>query len=350
MYKRRVFIIDNSSYGTKSSKMWEDFANELETLDNVSRAVLIRGREVWNVDPEYAPFHDLSVISENLLNQLKRYFKPNSVFIFADARDPLVFMLRQQNQIYGYGHTFIGIWNDGTYDQFGVIRTWLRGQDYRWSDKLERALMDCYDYNLTPRESQVHHISKAISSLTAKTVKYCPLPFSSTLWKQMGLDYSYDKENLVVMNSSGNAKHNEELFKSLQHELPEFTFMSIHSMGLDVNSYYRILSRAKLLISTNSSDINAFSIVESMVAGCIPIVPDIQVYSEVIGEKYLYPHKVLRPPHLNFIREGQVVLEKIHNFLDNYDSIDMTDDIEQIINKHYSSEQLLNIVDGLTKN
>ena len=166
----------------------------------------------------------------------------------------------------------------------------------------------------------------------------------------MGLDYSYDKENLVIMNSSGNAKHNEELFKSLQHELPEFTFMSIHSMGLDVNSYYRILSRAKLLISTNSSDINAFSIVESMVAGCIPIVPDIQVYSEVIGEKYLYPQKVLRPPHLNFIREGQVVLEKIRNFLDNYDSIDMTDDIEQIINKHYSSEQLLNIVDGLTKN
>ncbi len=147
-----------------------------------------------HVDPEYAPFHDLSVISANLLNQLKRYFKPNSVFIFADVRDPLVFMLRQQNQIYGHGHTFIGIWNDGTYDQFGVIRTWLRGQDYRWSDKLERALMDCYDYNLTPRESQVHHISN--TPLTP-----CHSILSGVLSQSTGSDV--DKINFPYQALSG---------------------------------------------------------------------------------------------------------------------------------------------------
>lgn len=340
--QRTVFIIDNSSYGMKSSTMWSKFAEELGELDCVRRVHIVTGAKV--MDTQYIQFHDLQAISANLLHSLKRFSKPNSIFIFTDARDPLVFMIRQQSQIYDLGYKFIGFWNDGTWDQNGVIRNWLRGQDYRWGTKLERALIDCYDYNFTPRESQVYHISKNLSSLSSMTVQFCPLPFSNSIQHEMGIDWGDDKEDIILLNSQPLSKHNKTLFDSLQVEFPDFKFMSVHELGLDTNSYYRLLKRAKIVLSTNSSEVNAFSIVEAMVAGCVPVIPDIDVYSEVIPSKYQYSQEILRPPHINFIRGNGPLIAMIQNIIDNYSEIDMTDDIQQIVDRYYSSEKLKTVI------
>lgn len=349
--KHRVFVIDNHSGSVLYNKTWERLSAELDELDGVLRSRIIIGSKMN--DPKFSQFHDLAAISNDLLMSLKRFAKKDSIFIFANARDPIAFMLRQHSQIYDLNFTLIGFWLDGTHDQYGELRSYFRGKDYRWSNKLERALFDCFDYNLVPRESQVYHATKSLNAATAKKVMQCPLPFSQTVSDiKSFLDNlgDVDKDDMVILNAYPNSYHNKELFDSMEHMFPNYIFMTTYQQPVDRNSYFRLLSRAKVVISTNQADVNTFSIFEAMMFGCIPILPDIDSYSEIFSDKWLYSSKILKPPYLNFIRGSHQIYDKVNYYIENYDEIDMSDEIDDIYKKFYSSDKLKEIILSLINN
>ena len=65
-------------------------------------------------------------------------------------------------------------------------------------------------------------------------------------------------------------------------------FINTLEHNFSKEEYYKLLSRAKVVVSFALQENFGFSILEACYLGCIPVVPNRLVYPELYSEKYLY--------------------------------------------------------------
>jgi hypothetical protein len=344
-----IFVIDNASGGLSYDIRWQLVCDELRTLENVESVTFIKGHR--NKDYMFSNFYSASTLSTNMVHHLRNYAKKGSVFIFPNARDPLTITLKEYSEAFDLDFKLIGFWNDGSFYQHGDLRTKLRGKNYDWSDRFERSLVACYDYNLVTVESKLHTFRRIYSGRWQNKIMFCPLPFSSVVdnIRKSVADYDIVKEDLIVMNTTPDSTHDIKLFEALQKEFTSFAFINLYQANLSPAEYRKVLARAKILFSINQADSDPYYVLESMVLGCIPILPDIPIYAELYNSKWLYPNKLTRPPYINFIREGEIIREKIWNIQENYVNLNIAEETEKIIERHFSSDTFKQIIKNLAE-
>jgi hypothetical protein len=342
-----IFVVDNASHGLTYDIRWQLVCEDLKTINNVDSVHFIKGHR--NRDYDVSDFFTQSALSSNIIYYLRNYAKKGSVFIFPNARDPLTILLKEYSEKFGLNYVLIGFWNDGSYYQNGDLRTNLRGKNYEWSNRFENSLVSCYDYNLVTIESKLETFRRIYSGRWQDKIMFCPLPYSLVVEdiRKSISDYDIIKEDLIVMNTSPGSVHDEKLFEALQKEYDSFAFVNLYQSKLTTLEYRKVLARAKILFSVNKSDTDPYFVLESMVLGCIPILPDITIYSEMFDSKWLYPNRLTRPPYLNFIREGEIIREKIWKIQKDYVNSQLTQETENVISKYFSSTTLKEILKTL---
>lgn len=342
-----VFVIDNASRGLSYDIRWQLVCEELKLFDNVDSVHFVKGHR--NRDYTFNNFYSASTLSSNLIHYLRNYAVKNSVFIFPNARDPLTILLKEYSETFGLDFKLIGFWNDGSFYQHGDFRTLVRGKNYDWSDKFERTLISCYDYNLVTIESKLNTFRRLYSGRRQNKIMFCPLPFTSVVEniKDSIADLDIVKEDLIIMNTSPNSSHEMKLFHALEKEFESFSFINLYQANLTPSEYRKVLARAKILFSANRSDSDPYFVLESIILGCIPILPDIPIYTEMYDSDWLYPSRLTKPPYLNFIREGQIIRDKIWNIQKNYLHLHIQKKTENIVETYFSSEPFKQLITNL---
>lgn len=342
-----VFVVDNASGGLSHDIRWQIVCDDIRKIENVESVFFIKGHR--NKDYGFTNFYNTGVLSSNIIHHLRNYAKKGSVFIFPNARDPLTLLLKEYSEAFDLDLILIGFWNDGSYYQHGDLRSKLRGKNYDWSERFERSLVSCYDYNLVTVESKLNTFRRIYSGRWQNRIMFCPLPFSSVIQniKDSVKEYDIIKEDLIVMNTTPGSKHDAKLFESMQHEFTDFSFINLYQASLTPSEYRKVLARAKILLSINISDCDPYFVLESMVLGCTPILPDIPIYSEMFNSKWLYPNKLTKPPYLNFIRDGEIIREKIWNIQKDYVNLRNIEETERVAEKYFNSEPLKELIKNL---
>ncbi len=337
----RIFIINNASGGLMYDNRWKWVAEELQQEECVESVTVIEA--VRTRDFKYNQFHSAASLSNGIIKHLSDDIDENSVIIFADARDSLAFILQEFRMRHELKFKMIGFWVDGHHYLRGDVKTRLRFVDnHDWMSKYERGLAACYDYNLITMESVLNSFKKYHNIRLVDKIMYCPLPFSNTTQYIENYVAKEDilKSDLVVLNTSPHSTHDLQIYEALQVEFKDYEFINVYNQLTTPVEYWRTLARAKVVISTNLSDSNPYSIYESMRLNCVPVLPDIPVYREMFNEDWLFPEIVLKPPYLNYIRNSEKIHEKVWNSMENYVSYNIQDEVKRIHDTYYDSTHL----------
>jgi len=343
----KVLIIDNATGGVAYDKRWDSVQIDL-IGGNVSATGIIPGVKVK--DFEYANFQILSALSKNLGWYLKDEIDDNTIVIFPDARNTLAINLHEYRMTTRKKFKIIGFWTDGIYHGDGTTRNRLRGTNYNWSQKFERCLVECYDYNLVFLESSVAKFKHYHVKKSGNKVLQCALPFTAAIntVREEAKEFGEVKEDLVIMNTSPHDAHDLKIFEALQKEFPSYTFINAYEKDLPHKSYVKLLSRAKVVLSTCNTDSNPYSVLEAMALGCIPVLPDIPIYNEMFDNKWLYNTIILKQPYLNYIRNREQIHGQVRDAVENYTDYDLTTEVQKIHDEYFDSEQLKDIITEIT--
>ena len=343
----KVLIIDNAAGGVAYDKRWDSVYLDLIGGD-IDASGIIPGVKVK--DFEYAKFQILSALSKNLSWYLKDEIDDDTIIIFPDARSTLAIDLHEYRVTSGKEFKMLGFWTDGIYHDSGTTRKRLRGTNYNWSQKFERCLVECYDYNLVFLESSLDKFKHYHVKKSGNEVLQCSLPFTAAInaVREEAAEFNEVKEDLVIMNTSPHDYHDLKIFTALQKEFPEYTFVNAYEKDLPHKSYVKLLSRAKVVLSTCNTDSNPYSVLEAMSLGCIPVLPDIPIYQEMFDSKWLYDKVILKLPYLNYIRNRDQIHTRIKDAVENYSDYNLTDEVEKIHMKYFDSQQLKDIISNIT--
>ena len=111
---RRVYIVDNDVTGARYNTQWSDFVPE-EVKSWGYDCVVIQGLQ--NAIPNKGFFNNFrseAILANNvafLLSGNETRIPEDAIFIFPNARNPLVLLLSEMNYLNNTNYKFIGFWD-----------------------------------------------------------------------------------------------------------------------------------------------------------------------------------------------------------------------------------------------
>lgn len=96
------------------------------------------------------------------------------------------------------------------------------------------------------------------------------------------------KENIIVFNGRNVDEKQPYLFDLLQKKLPQYEYVNTQKLGLSKPDYYRLLAKAKCIVSFALQENFGYGVQESVYLGCVPALPNRLAYVEQFDKQYLY--------------------------------------------------------------
>lgn len=207
-------------------------------------------------------------------------------FLFTDAWNPCITQIAYMRDLLAQEWELHGIWHAGAYDPSDILgykmrkpwpwyaeTSWFYSCDYNYyatnfhKDMCLRNLgiADAYKYRAI-RSGQPH------GEIIAAMQKYANREKSS--------------ENLVMWPHRFNADKQPEIAVDL---LSHFNMVITQKMNLDKNEYYKTLADSKVMFSCALHENLGISVMEGVLAGVIPVLPDRCSYAEMYLAEFKYP-------------------------------------------------------------
>jgi glycosyltransferase involved in cell wall biosynthesis len=127
------------------------------------------------------------------------------------------------------------------------------------------------------------------------------------------------KKDIIIFNGRNHPEKQPWLFEELKQYINKkyleiykttcpYRFIWTHKLNLDKNSYYKLLSESKCVVSFALQENYGYGIAEAVHLGCLPILPNRLVYPEMYDTNCLYD---------NF----NELVNKLFNVMNNYEKL-----------------------------
>lgn len=217
----------------------------------------------------------------------------DSVFLFADAWFPGMEMLAYLRDALQIPFKIVGIFHAGTWDEHDFItKKGMRS----WGQHCERAWFEILDSICVATEFHKRLILTSIENfkdffdyeMIKNKIHVTGLPIYPDFVKPV------EKKNIVVFPHRLAEEKQPYLFdqlqQALQSDFPDWQFLKTKEYCKSKAEYYSILNQAKISVSFAKQETFGISILESVLCGCIPVVPDRLSYKELYPKQFKYTH------------------------------------------------------------
>lgn len=215
----------------------------------------------------------------------------DTVFLFADAWFPGIELLAYLRNALQIPFKMVGIFHAGTWDQHDFItKKGMRS----WGQYCERAWFEILDRICVATDFHKKLILKSISNYSdfseyeqiSDKIIVTSLPIYPDFVEAMV------KKNIVVFPHRLAEEKNPHLFDQLQRQLqpefPQWEFIKTKELCKTKTEYYNILNQAKISVSFADQETYGISMLESVLCGCVPIVPNRLSYKELYPKQFKY--------------------------------------------------------------
>jgi hypothetical protein len=196
------------------------------------------------------------------------------VFLIHDGWFPVEQIAYMRDMLGCYDWRIVGLFHAGTYDRWD--QTAQHGMS-EWGEDLENAWFKIYD--------EIVVASGYHANLLSRTRKLtCPIRVIP--WKVEVPDdiSSSEKENWVAFPH----RHNPEKLAAMPSvNVSPYEWRDTSSC-LNKRSYYEMLAKSKICLSFSLQETFGIAMVESVLLGCIPLVPDRLSYREMYPKCFRY--------------------------------------------------------------
>jgi hypothetical protein len=228
--------------------------------------------------------------SSQLINFLDRFEKQETTkydkFLFTDAWNPSITQIAYIRDLMDQEWEIHSIWHSGAYDPSDILglkmskpwcwmaeKSWFYASDRNYfatnfhKDMFLRNLdIDPAHHNKAMRSGQPHDPIVSMCAQHQTVVKN-----RSLIWPHR---YNADKQPDIV----------EDLALKLDAEV-----VITQKLNLSKSDYYQTLGRSRILFSCSLHENLGISVMEGVLAGVIPVLPDRCSYAEMYLPEFLYP-------------------------------------------------------------
>lgn len=216
----------------------------------------------------------------------------NVVFWVHDGWFPGIEMLAYIRDAMGYNYKIAACLHAGTWDQFDFLS---QKKMTPWAENLERSWMTIYDCIFVATKFHKDLILQRNRTTEAGKIFITGFP----IYRYCIECKPSIKEDLVIFPHRLAPEKRPQLFDQLAEaaantpELKHLTFVKTKDVCLGnqeeaKRNYYKMLSRAKYSVSFALQETWGIAMQESVIAGCVPLVPDQLSYSEMYPNCFKY--------------------------------------------------------------
>ena len=264
--------------------------------------------------------------------------KAGDKFLITDAWNFAVTAIRYMSELLDIPVEIHGIWHAGAYDPTDILgmkmsKPWPWLQEKAWYHAID------HNYYATQfhRSMFLHNLDIHYQDTGKAHVSGQP---HEPLVAQLKLHDSKPKLRTVIWPHRYNADKQPEIAEDLKNFMP----VSITSkMNLSKRDYYDMLGLSQVIFSCALHENLGISIMESVLAGGIPVLPKRCSYAEMYLDEFLYP-SVWTDSYENYEKHKDELIAFINDRLDNPDKYAeaLAEQRKILIGKYLTCQPMIN--------
>lgn len=225
------------------------------------------------------------------------YVVPNDVFLFTDAWNPAILQVRYMSDLMNIPVRIVSYWHAGSYDPTDVLGYKIK--DKRWSLAAEESFFWASDVNLFATE--FHRDMFIRNCIGYKDGQMMDVQMRCTISGQPHYEILKwfdepkncppswdDRKNWIVFPHRMAPEKHPEIFEKLSEMMPEYEFIFTAGYGYTKDEYYKLLQQSKIVFSCAEHENLGISMMEGVLAGCLPLVPNRACYPEIYPKEFTY--------------------------------------------------------------
>lgn len=345
-----IWIIPIEPIDQRYTKQWYDnipviLEHEIKAQGKNYRVVTVDGEDFspeQRTEGAFLDFGATNVYKATQAAEVSKLFsngkvKPGDKFLVTDAWNFVITPIKYMSDLLDIPVEIHSIWHAGAYDPSDILG-YKMNKPWPWD--AERSWFYASDYNYYASEShrkmflenlqipeEYHH--KAIRSGQPHEL----------IVDQLTCYLDTPKKKQVMWPHRYNADKQPEIAEDMTKD---FDMIITQKMNLSKQDYYATMGQSQAIFSCALHENLGISIMEAVLAGCIPFVPDRCSYSEMYLDIFKYPEKWTRDYDL-YIGHRWKLLGRLRDMVDhpeNYAEA-MAEQRQILIDKYLNSSIMI---------
>ena len=240
--------------------------------------------------------------------------KPGDKFLITDAWNFIITPIKYMSDLLEIPVEIHSIWHAGAYDPSDILgykmskpwpweveRSWFYSSDYNYFASNNHRRMFLENLNI-PED---YHNKAVLSGQPHELII-----------NDLVVHQNTPKQDTVMWPHRYNADKQPEIAEELTKD---FDMVITQKMNLDKSSYYATMGKSKIIFSCALHENLGISVMEAVLTGAIPVVPDRCSYSEMYFDEFKYPSEWTADLE-SFTKHKKDVVEFMQDKMDNYDN------------------------------
>ena len=333
-----IFIVPIEPIDQRYTKQWYyNIPKDLQKLDLPYRIVGDDNNDAGTTTGAFLNFAYTNKYKAKQVQQISDLFtmgqvSPGDKFLVTDAWNFVITAIRYMSDLLDIPVEIHGIWHAGAYDPSDILGMKMKGDV---AHNVERSWFHACDYNYFATE---FHKNMFLSNLNIEKKHHYKAVRSgqphSELIFSLSRYVTEPKADIVLWPHRYNSDKQPEIAEQLNLHITQ-------KLNLSKPDYYALMGTAKAVFSCSLHENLGISMMEGVMAGAIPIVPDRCSYREMYLPMFKYPSEWTSSWD-NFQKHKQDVDEFIRYRVINYHQYENAMEAQRgILSEHFMKADIM---------
>jgi hypothetical protein len=291
-----IYIIPIEPIDSRYTAQWYHnipliISDQVAALGLDTKVVTIDGEQVANTAQAgaFLDFASTNVYKASQVQRISMMFnqgviQPHDKFLVTDAWNFAITAIKYMSDLLDIPVQIYSIWHAGAYDPSDILGYRMQKP---WPHHQERAWFHCSDFNYFATDFHKNMFLKNLSiepEYHQRAVR-SGQPHTPII-DQCAQYFDQPKKNQMIWPHRYNADKQPEIAEDLALVIPT---VITQKLNLAKAEFYQTLGTSAVMFSCSLHENLGISMMEGVLAGVIPVMPDRCSYSEMYLDEFLYP-------------------------------------------------------------
>jgi hypothetical protein len=319
-----IYIVPIEPIDQRYTKQWYSaIPNAINDATDKYKVVTIDGEQTsaGTTAGAFLDFAVTNVYKSSQIVAISKMFnegviKPYDKFLITDAWNYAVIAIRYMSDLLDIPVEIHGIWHAGAYDPTDILGMKMRKP---WPWDFERSVYHALDYSYYATD---FHKYMFLANLNIVNDGVKPIRSGqphNIICTEMMKYANRPKDDMIMWPHRYNSDKQPEIAEDLAYSNTQNRWVITQKMNLSKDEYYNMLGASKAVFSCSLHENLGISMMEGVLAGAIPIVPDRASYREMYLDCFKYPASWTSSIY-NFYNNRDNLIAFINDKIQNYDT------------------------------
>jgi hypothetical protein len=313
---KNIFVVPIEPLTTRYTQQWYEHIPNTIDIEAKRRGqdiniVVVEGEQVPPVPTPgaFLDFGATNIYKSSQLGAIATEFqhgrvKPGDRFLFTDAWNPMAISVKYMSELLNIPIRMHGMWHAGSYDPADFLGRLIGNKP--WVRHAEKSMLYSYDtnwfatsfhmdmfiknlfgpfYNEGFEPTYVEVRSELIGSRRVDLTGW-PMDY---LFNVLEPYSKLEKKQRITFPHRIAPEKQIEIFKDLAASMPEYEWVVCQEREMTKHEYHTVLGESSIVFSANLQETFGISMIEGLICGSFPMVPNRLSYVEMYDPEFKYP-------------------------------------------------------------